>query len=65
MGLNLKIARVKKGLSQKELANKVGISPATVSKAETGKFDLRLSTLLKLSRILDVTVEELLPDEEE
>lgn len=64
MGLNLKIARVKKGLSQKELANKVGISPATVSKAETGKFDLRLSTLLKLSKILDVTVEELLPDKE-
>lgn len=64
MGLNLKIARVKKGLSQKQLADKVGISPATVSKAETGKFDLRLSTLIKLSKVLDVSVEELIPDEE-
>ncbi len=64
MGLNLKIARIKKGLSQKQLADKVGISPATVSKAETGKFDLRLSTLIKLSKVLDVSVEELIPHEE-
>lgn len=64
MGLNLKIARIKKGLSQKQLADKVGISPATVSKAETGKFDLRLSTLIKLSKVLDVSVEELIKHEE-
>lgn len=63
MGLNLKIARIKKGLSQKQLADKVGISPATVSKAETGKFDLRLSTLVKLSKVLDVSIEELIPHE--
>lgn len=63
MGLNLKIARIRKGLSQKQLADKVGISPATVSKAETGKFDLRLSTLIKLSKVLDVSIEELIPHE--
>jgi putative transcriptional regulator len=59
MGLNLKIARIKKGLSQKELAKLAGISPATVSKAENGKINLRIDTIKKISKVLDTPIMDL------
>lgn len=65
MGLNLKIARIKKNLSQKELAKLAGISPATVSKAENGKINLRIYTIKKISKVLDIPVTELFFDENE
>ena len=65
MGLNLKIARIKKSLSQKELAKLAGISPATVSKAEKGKINLRIDTIKKISKVLDIPVTELFFDENE
>ena len=56
MGLNLKIARLKKCLSQKELAKLAGISPAKVSKSENGKINLRIDTIKKISKVLDIPV---------
>ena len=58
--LNLKVARVKKNLTQKQLAELVGVSSSTINRIETGKQVLKLDMLLKLAEILEVSAEELL-----
>lgn len=48
-------------ISQRELASRAGLSPATVSQIERGRHEPRLGTLLALSEALQVgSVEELL-----
>lgn len=54
----LKEARARKGLSQRELGEKVGLPQSHVSKIESGRVDLKLSSLVELTRILDL---ELMP----
>ena len=58
--LNLKVARVKKGLTQKQLAELVGVSSSTINRIETGNQIPKVDILLKLAEILEVSVEELL-----
>ena len=66
MGINLKIFRIKKGLKQQELADRVGISRYYLSNLETGKANNPNNDLMiKLSRALDTTVEELFFSKEE
>jgi transcriptional regulator with XRE-family HTH domain len=48
----LKEARVRKGLSQRELARLAGIQQSHISKIETGEVDPRISTLMELGRAL-------------
>ena len=57
MGNKLKAARTRKGLSQRELAAKTGLLQAQISKIENGASDLRLSSLIALSRALDLELE--------
>lgn len=52
----LQMARTLKGLSQRALASKVGITQSHLSKIEQGKVDVQLSTLLNLARVLDCDV---------
>ncbi|XZK13554.1 helix-turn-helix transcriptional regulator [Clostridium perfringens] len=64
--MKIKLARVKLGLTQKELAKKVGISHVTLSKIEKGNYEnLTLKTMLNLASALDTTVQELFFSEEE
>lgn len=65
MGLNLKIARIKKGLTQEELCKLVGIGRTTLSKLEQGKIKPKMDTMEKLSKALNVPVTELFFSEEE
>ena len=58
--LNLKVARVKKGLTQKELGELVGVASNALSRIETGKQIPKVDMLLKLAEILEVSAEELL-----
>ncbi len=63
--MNVKIARIKKNLTQKELAKLVGISNVTIVKIEKGDFDnIKFGTLKKISEVLNSTVEELFLSEE-
>jgi transcriptional regulator with XRE-family HTH domain len=55
--------RKKKGYTQAELADRLGISNRTVSKWETGNGFPDVSLLLPLSEELDVSVNELLSGE--
>ena len=57
---NLKLARIKKNLTQKQLAELVGVSVSTINRIETGKQVLRVDMLNNLVNVLEVPVNELL-----
>lgn len=50
----LKAARLKKGLSQRALSVKAKIPQSHISKIESGTVDLQTSSLIELSRLLDL-----------
>ena len=50
----LRAARERKGLSQRELSQKVGLPQSHISKIENGTIDLRLSSLVALAHVLDL-----------
>lgn len=54
---SLKRARKAKGLSQRELSTKSGVPQSHISKIENGAVDLRVSSLVALSRTLDLELE--------
>lgn len=51
---NLKAARLAKGLSQRALSAKTGLTQAHISKIENAIIDVQLSSLIELSRALDL-----------
>ena len=55
----LKEARAEKGLSQKELADRIGVSRNTISSIETGQFCPTAKLALILCYALDKKFEEL------
>ena len=61
---NIKKARLIKGIQQKELAEKLGISQVSVCKWEQGKSFPNVKRLKQVADILGTSVESLLPDEE-
>ncbi len=56
MRMELKQARQAKGLTQKELADKIGTSKSVISNYETGYATPKLDRMIKLSEILDVDI---------
>lgn len=52
----IKIARLKKGFTQNYVGNKLGNGQKAYNRMETGKSQLKVETLLKLSVILDVDI---------
>lgn len=62
-GDKLKEVRTKKGMSQKALAEYLGISDRAISKWETGLSQPSAKNLIMTARILNVAVEELLASE--
>ena len=55
-GKTLKAIRALRGMTQAELAHKAGVSPVTVATFESGRSDLRASTVIKLIDALGVTI---------
>lgn len=64
-GKKLKKARVKRGLTQQELANLIETSKSVISGYENGKNDPARSVLLKLSKSLGVSLNYLMGWEDE
>ena len=60
LGKRLKEARKKKGLTQEQLVEKLGVSIAYLSKVETGKIHINLERLSQICSLLDVTEGEIL-----
>lgn len=59
----IKAIRTLRGLSQKELADKCGMSTQTLSNIECGKSDFRIGTLHEIERALECTL-LLVPNED-
>lgn len=51
---NLRDARIRRGLSQRELSTRSGVPQSHISKVESGNVDLRMSSLIALARALDL-----------
>ena len=61
-GEKLKKYRLKKHLSQMELAEKIDLQTSSVSHLENGTHSPSLETLLRLSLVLEVGIDEMLYD---
>lgn len=64
IGQRIRKIRKAHGLSQEELAEKVGISTTHMSHIETGNTKLSLPVLVALATALDVRTDEMLSDGE-
>ncbi|HBF0343866.1 helix-turn-helix domain-containing protein [Clostridioides sp. ZZV14-6044] len=62
IGQRIKIARIKKKLTQEVLSEKINVSPQHVSNIETGNSSVSLATLVSIANTLEVSVDELLCD---
>ena len=65
IGKRIGLLRKEKGLTQEELAHHMGVSPQAVSKWENDQTCPDISALPKLSKLLGVTVDELLEGKQE
>lgn len=59
LGLRIKELRIKRGLSQAELAKLVGVTPSTVSQVESNIIYPSLPALLKMAEVLSVNITSL------
>lgn len=57
---NLKKARIQKGITQKELAEKIGVAKSTYSLYESGNREPNVQNIKRIADILDVSADELL-----
>lgn len=62
IGKRIKIARIRKNLTQEAVSEKIGITPQHMSNIETGNSSVSLTTLVAIANVLTVSVDELLCD---
>jgi len=65
IGLRIKLARIKAGMLQKDLAKKVGMHPMSLSAIEGGRRSTTVAQLLALAKALDVPVSYFMTGAEE
>ena len=63
VGQRIRKVRKARGLSQEELAEKVGISTTHMSHIETGNTKMSLPIFVELAAVLEVQTDELLHDD--
>jgi transcriptional regulator with XRE-family HTH domain len=63
IGTQLRAARERALLTQRELAARADLQPLTISRIETDKVEPRYSTIRKVAKALGVDPSELLPKE--
>jgi putative transcriptional regulator len=62
---SIKELRSGAGLTQEELGRRAGVSRQTIISIEGGRYDPSLALAMKLSKLLDASVEEIFFPEEE
>lgn len=65
LGDKIKLYRENKKMTQNEIADILDVSPATVSKYESGALEPNIESLKRLSELFEISIDELLNDEEE
>ena len=63
-GKRLKQARLAKGYTQAEIAAKLGIPQQNYQRYESGKFDLKMSSIYNICKALDISADWLIGLEE-
>lgn len=61
-GENVRAARKERGWTQEELAEKTGLAAVQISRIERGVREVRITTLLRLLKALDISPGVLLQD---
>ena len=59
----LKLARIKAGLTQKDLARKLGFSPSTIGMYEQGRRKPNYNTLTEISGALGISIFDFFPNQ--
>ena len=62
VGMNVKIARVKKGMTIQELAKQAGMSVTTISRLERGIGNARMFSINKIAEVLEIDVKTLVAE---
>lgn len=63
LGEKIKKYRETKGFTQAEIAELLGVSPATVSKYEAGTLEPNIESIKKFSELFEVSIDKLLKDD--
>ncbi len=58
LGRNIKIERIRKDITQEEFAEKIDMSLSYISKLEQGLTSPTAMVLFKMSKVLDIPMEE-------
>ncbi|MCD7879929.1 MAG: helix-turn-helix transcriptional regulator [Candidatus Gastranaerophilales bacterium] len=59
LGSNIKKFRMEKGFTQEKLALETNVSRSHIAMIELGKRDFTVSTLFKISRALNITIDKI------
>ncbi len=63
--LNLKVARARLDMTQKELAERVDVSRQTINAIEKGDYNPTINLCVKICKVLNVTLNDLFWEDEE
>ena len=63
LGEKIKKYREMKNIKQSEIADMLGVSPATISKYEAGTLEPSIESIKKLSELFEISIDELLKDD--
>lgn len=62
--IRMKVARVEKGWTQQELADRVGATRQTIGLIEKGQYNPTLSLCKRIAKVLDRTLDQLFWEED-
>lgn len=62
IGINIKSERLRRGISQEELAEKCDISRNSVSLIETGKINPTIIRIIDIAKVLNISIDILVRD---
>lgn len=65
LGESIKRIRKEKGITQKQLGEKLGISQAAIGQFESNKANPKIETIQKIADALNVTVNEIIPNSDD
>ena len=65
LGDKIKLYRENKRMTQNEVADILNVSPATISKYESGALEPNIESLKRLAELFEISIDELLSDEKE
>lgn len=64
LGEKIKLYRESKDMTQVEIAESLGVKPATILKYESGTLEPNIESLKKLAEIFNVSVDELIKEDD-